>query len=276
MLDALDKLIMLSMPHSPLAERFRTLRTKLLRLVEGGKTKLLFASPWPSDGKSIICANLGVALAQVGKRVIMVDLDLRRATLGRLFGLHESEGLADVLERGLPLTKALRATSVPNLTFLPPGSLSVSPADMISGGRMDVFLRELSRQADCVLFDSPSLSMFAEGLALSSHMDGVILIINSRRWSGDTELELKKNLEAAGAHILGIVINEVVEEPSHPYGAYGYGAYGAYGAYDDYYHRQNETGSGERPREDSSFLRRLFPGRDRSKNHQGKLPPHGE
>ncbi|MBM3465085.1 MAG: CpsD/CapB family tyrosine-protein kinase [Armatimonadetes bacterium] len=101
----------------------------------------------------------------------------------------------------------------------------MSPADIVSGSRMREVLAELTAQADCIMIDSPPVSMFAEGMQLSGLVDGVILVINPRRWRGEQEREVKKTLEEAGAKILGLVINGVDDEDDEPYGYYGYYRY---------------------------------------------------
>jgi len=237
---------MIDMPNSAAAESFRDLRTNLLRGVERGEKKILFSSPWPNDGKSIVCANVAVAFAQISKRVILVDVDLRRSTLGNLFSLADVRGLADALEEDLAVEPLLQVTGVPNLRFLPGGTLTTSPADRMSGPRMRRVVRELDSLADCILLDSPPLSMFAEGKALSSLVDGVVLIINPGRWKGEPEMEIKRGLEEAGAKIVGLVLNEVDAKDggSYRYGyGYGYGQ-GGYGEYGGHGSRRNREKRG--------------------------------
>jgi len=229
-----EQLVMLSMPDSPIAESFRSLRSNLIRNVGPTSNRLLFVSPWPSEGKSMVCANMGVAFAQIGKKVLVADLDLRRPTLGTLFGLESKTGMAEILADGASLASQVQVTDIPNLSFLPGGRMIASPADLVSSERMRPIFDEMGRSADVVLLDSPPLSLFAEGMILSTLADGVVLVLNPKRWKGEQEVEVKKGIEEAGARILGIVLNGVGadNQTGGGYGYnYGYGSYGRSGAY---------------------------------------------
>jgi len=226
---SLEKLVMISMPDSPVAESFRTLRTNLLRTLEQGAKHLLFVSAWPGDGKSVVCANMAVAFAQIQKRVVVLDVDFRRPTLGNLFGVTGGPGLSRALLEQVPVESLLQSTGIPGLQFMAGGEIAANPADLLSGARMRTVLQEIGTVADCVLLDSPPLSLFAEGTLLASMVDGVVIVINPDRWRGEPELEIKRSLEEAGATVLGLVLNGVESDGDRSYGygnGYGYGAYG--------------------------------------------------
>jgi protein-tyrosine kinase len=218
-----DNLIMLSEPYSPVAESFRTLRSNLMRSVDQGVRRIVFLSPWAGEGKSIVCANLAVAFAQIGKTVLLADLDLRRPTLAGLFKLGETMGVTNVLKKECALDSIIVETGVPNLKFAPCGPMTSNPADLLSGADFSTLVAELGSRAEMLLIDTPPLSLFSEGLLLSSLADGVVLIISPRHWKGEQEVEIKKSLEEHGAKILGIILNRVEDAIGAGYGSYGYG-----------------------------------------------------
>jgi capsular exopolysaccharide synthesis family protein len=224
----LDVLIMCALPDSAIAESFRMVRTALTRALEQGNKKLLFVSPWGSDGKSMVTANLAVALAQVGKRVVLVDGDLRRPTLSYLFGDPALGGFSNVLGQGGSVLDVVQQTAVPQLHLLASGTFVAKPADLMSGPRCRSVLGELSDSFDCVLIDTAPMSFFAEGSLLASQVDGVVVILNPRRWRGEEEVEVKRRLEEANANIVGLVLNGDEEGRSGNADGYYYGSYKYY------------------------------------------------
>lgn len=222
----LNRLVMYNAPSSIVAESFRSLRGSLIRSLEEGRNTILISSAWAKEGKSIVCTNLAVALAQVGKRTIIIDGDLRRPTVSRFFEVQDRQGLGELLESpdempSLPLVDV----GLSGLSVLPAGRSRSSPPDLMAGPKIGRVLAAVSAKADCVLIDSPPLTFFAEGLRLASVCKGVVLVINPARWRGEEELNLKKSLEEAGAKLLGIVLNgsESDTVPSSYY--YGYKSY---------------------------------------------------
>lgn len=214
---ALDRLVMTALPSSEAAEKFRIARTAMLHLESGSVRSLIITSPWSGDGKSMVCANLAVACAQIGKRVTIVDCDLRRPALTCLFGATGEPGLADAAEQGTEPSPLLRDTHVPGLCLLPAGRALSSPGDLINGERIRRVLDALAQHADLILMDTPPVSLFADTLALSSLADGVILVVRPNLWQGDVEPEVKRAVEEAGGRVLGVILNDVPEAPQGSY-----------------------------------------------------------
>jgi len=201
------RLVTLSAPRSPAAEAYRTLRTNLqFSRVDKPLHTLLFTSPEAGEGKSLAVCNLAVTLAQGGTSVLVVDCDLRRPSIHRLFDLANDKGLATSLlsERGNELP--LQATAVPNLRALPAGPPPSDPADLLGTRRMQEIIEDAAALADLVLFDSPPVGLVADAAVLSPRMDGVILVVSAGKTRRETAGRARAILEKANARILGVVL----------------------------------------------------------------------
>lgn len=221
----LDRLILYAVPASSVAESFRTVRANVSRAMDQGARTILVVSTWPNDGKSMVTANMAVAFAQIRKRVVLVDADLRRPTLSDVFDMREDPGLASALQTDtVDVQTLMRQTSQEGLWFLPSGPLPTHPSDLVSGARARAVIDRLASVTDCVLLDSPPLSVCSDAVVLSRLVDAVIMVINPRLWEGERELRAKESLEESGAKILGVILNEV-EERDVNYASYHY--YGA-------------------------------------------------
>ncbi|MHB2017533.1 MAG: tyrosine-protein kinase family protein [Candidatus Xenobia bacterium] len=219
----LDHLVMISMPDSAAAESFRMLRTSLLRFIEQGVRRILFVSPWGGDGKSMVCANLAVALAQSEKQVVVVDGDLRRPTLSTLFACSTGEGLSNALQSGQSAVPLLHTTEVPRVRVLPAGPFLGRPPDLMTTPRMGAVLDEVAAVADCVVIDTAPMTFFSEGRVLAALSDGVVLVINPKHFRGREEQDLKRSLGECGARILGLILNAAETSASTGYQGSYYG-----------------------------------------------------
>jgi non-specific protein-tyrosine kinase len=194
-------------PESPLAEAFRTLYANvMISAAERSLGSVLISSSAASEGKSITAANLAVAFAQSGIRVLLVDGDLRRPSLHALFGLPNRHGLSTLLrDPSVPLPNvAYTIGQEENLRVLTSGPLPTHPAAMI--GSMRGLLASLATEADLVVFDSPPLRAAVDGAILASIVDGTILVIDAARSDRAAVLEAQEQLTRARASILGTVL----------------------------------------------------------------------
>ncbi|MBE2239257.1 MAG: polysaccharide biosynthesis tyrosine autokinase [Caldilineaceae bacterium] len=213
-------LIMLKNPHSTDAEAFRVLRTNLLfASVDHKLSSLLITSPTPSEGKSFISSNLAVAFAQTGKRVILVDADLRKPTLHRVFGLVNNVGVTSALvsdTSGNVVIGALQATAIPELQVITSGPLPPNPSELLSSQRMQDLLRQLQAHCDLVVIDSPPVLVVSDTAVLASHADGVLLAFSHDKLRRDIARNTIGALRQVNARILGAVLNRV-EGSQHGY-----------------------------------------------------------
>src|SRR3954471_3290652 len=209
-------------PQSLAAEQYRSLRTRIKR-AESGRTvrTIVVTSPNKGDGKSLTAANLALTMAQeFQQRVLLVDADLRRPAIHRLFGIAETPGLSDVLMGGATLEDALVAVRDHRLTLLPSGIIPMHPAELLGSSTMRRVLDTLRTRFDRILIDMPPVAPLADVAIASTMADGVLMIVRAgvtpkpaieRALSG---LDMSK--------VLGLVLNDAGQASA----AYGYGGYG--------------------------------------------------
>lgn len=214
-------------PQEGAVESLRSLRTSLEFLIrESGKNIVTIGGPAPGVGKSFVCSNLGVLVAQAGKRVLVVDADMRRGHLHRKFGTSRSPGLSEVIGDGLDGAKAIRPTGIENLHFLPGGSIPPNPAELIVSRRFESLLAEFSAQFDLVLIDAPPLLAASEAVMLA-HLAGINLVVVRSGQQHRREVELTVDRLVLGdAAPNGFVFNDLsIGRRRYAY----YGGYGYYG-----------------------------------------------
>ena len=206
-----ESLVTIANPRSPISEAYRTLRTNLeFASLDRPLKTMVGTSPGPEEGKSTILANLAVALAQAEKRVILVDSDLRRPSLHRIFGLQNSLGLTNmVVDEEAFHTPPLQETPVPSLLLLPSGPLPPNPSELLGSRRMEEIIALLSQRADMVLFDAPPIIAVTDAAVLASKVDGVLLVIGAGKTKRDHAQRAKILLEKVNARLVGAVLNNV-------------------------------------------------------------------
>lgn len=216
-------------PKEAPAEAYRSLRTNLL--FSSGKDSLrktiVISSAGPKEGKSITTVNLGMALAQAGQNVLLVDADLRRPMLHRVFGLDRQRGLSSVLTGELTIDEAILNTQTPRLSVLVSGSLPADPSQALGSEQMKDVINYTREHYDIVLFDSASVLGMADTTVLAAETDGTLLVIKP----GDATRKALKTatdtLKRVGAQICGVVLNNVnVRRDRYYYKYYYYSYYG--------------------------------------------------
>ena len=229
-----QNLVSLLDPQSFEAEQFKMLRTSILFPVLGEAPKsILVTSPLPGEGKSFVSANLAVSIAMnINKYVLLVDCDLRKPDLHRIFGFGDVPGLSDYLAERRALDSLLLRTTVEKLTLLPGGPIPSNPSELMSSERMSAMLEEVKHRYHdrLIVIDSPPPSLAAETNFLAREVDGIILVVKH----GKTPTEEVEDLidKVGGKKILGAVINHLDKQVSR---RYGYGKYGRYGTYGNRY-----------------------------------------
>lgn len=212
-------LIAESHPRSSISEAFRMLRTNLqFATLDKPAQTLMVTAPGPAEGKTSVLANLAVTLAQTGKKVIVVDTDLRRSTLHGLFELPNDIGFSNLLLAQNPdVTGYLRSNKVENLKVLAAGPSPSNPADLLGSARITYLIDKLRKEADIVLFDSAPVLAVADATILAPKVDGVILVVNSGSTRPEALAETKEMLLKGNANVLGVVLNRVEKEGSRAY-----------------------------------------------------------
>ena len=197
---------------------------------------ILVTSSQPAEGKTTTSTNLAISLSQTGASVLIVDCDLRRPRLHKVFGVKNSRGLSNYLS-GTGELASLVQPALPNLFVLPVGPLPPNPAELLGSSRMKQTIDLLQGSFDYVVLDSPPVASFADSLILSAMVEGVILVVKAGYTSREVANRTKTHLQTVGAKVLGAVINHIKLQP-HDY--YYYSTY-----YSRYYYRDESSESSE-------------------------------
>ncbi len=189
-------------------EAFRRLRTSLQFLgASEGLKSILVTSSRPGEGKSQVAANLAVSIAQSGRRVALVSADMRRPSAERILGIEPTEtGLATLLA-GESDGDVLVEVGEPNLYVLPVGPLPANPGELLGGGLTDQLVTGLEKVVDFVIFDSPPILSTADALSIAPRVDGVLIVIDSRKTETGAIGQVRAEIEGVGGHIVGAVLN---------------------------------------------------------------------
>jgi succinoglycan biosynthesis transport protein ExoP len=207
-----------------MADAYRSAITSiLLSRVNGISPRvILITSPRPKAGKTTTVANLGISLAEIGRRVLLIDGDLRRPRLGKLFGLQFASGLSDaLLDEGsgnITLDSVIKPSSVPGLYVLPGGSEPANISKLLHSAHLDNLVERARAEYDFVLIDSPPMMGMADARLLSRNADGVILICRSGETSPEQLTEAKERLAEDGTPVIGTILNGCdlrIEDPSY-------------------------------------------------------------
>jgi polysaccharide biosynthesis transport protein len=219
-----DALITVRHPRSPISEAFRSLRTNLqFAGVETPVKTLLVTSPSPSDGKTTIVANLASVIAQSGQNVVIVDADLRRPRIHKMFQISNRVGLSDQFIRSQDrFDGSLKNTEVANLHAITSGNLPPNPSELLSSGRMSEILKLLSDQFTTVIIDSPPTLLVTDAIVLAQRVDGVLLVVKPSVTKWASLGQAIEQLQRVKANLLGIVINDVNVGRSRYYYYRGY------------------------------------------------------
>lgn len=217
------RLIVHEQAKSQIAEAYRTLRTNIqFSKIDGELKTMMFTSSGPGEGKSTTVANTAVVLAQSGKQVILMDCDLRKPVLHKIFN-KENRGLTNILAEEVPAEDVLQATQVENLRILTSGPIPPNPSELLGSSKMQVLMDYLKTQADYLIIDAPPVIAVTDACVLASRVDGITLVINSGTIRPQMAQKAKELLLRANGHILGVILNrmEIEEEDAYYYYYYG-------------------------------------------------------
>lgn len=215
-----------AVPRSNVAEAIRSVRTNLLFSGHGPLNRLLITSALPQEGKSFLTSNLSVLIAATGSRLLVIDADLRRPNLHKLFELENIQGLSTILAGIATLEECVIHTHVPNLDILLAGPTPPNPAELLGSERMTELLDSITGY-DMILIDSPPVNVVADPLMLSSLVDGVLVIIEANATSRSLVARTRDLLMEVNANVLGAVVNKLnVRRAGYGYYYYDYGYYG--------------------------------------------------
>ena len=221
-------------PDSPHAEAYRVLRANIQFANKGNGGAFTMISGGAGEGKSTTLFNLAYVCAQQGDKVLLVDSDLRRPVLHTILGMSNRFGLTNVLMRDVPIEETIKPTAIPNLHFLPSGKLPKTSIGLLDSQRMRELVKNLKARYDYVFFDSPPIIGVTDASILASEVDGVMLVVQYRKFPKVISMRAKRMIENTGSHILGVVLNNINIMRDDYY--YYYHSY-----YADYYYRSQES-----------------------------------
>jgi len=229
-------------PKSVHAEAYRGLRTSLFFCTRGEVHKVIqMTSPNARDGKSTMTSNLGICIAQSGKSILLVDADLRKPRLHKIFGINPTAGLSNVLTDGTDWRTLVVPTPVPGLTMLPCGPRPNNPAELLTTPRFHAVVEELRQAYDFVLIDTPPLLAVSDPSIVAARVDGVVLVLRLVKNGQPNAERAREILAGLGANVFGVVVNGVGRGPGG--GNYDYNSnYNYYYDYDYSYNYREESG----------------------------------
>jgi len=217
-------LILAKDPNDPIYESYRKIRNYL----KGGPVNvLLVTSPGPGEGRSTTAVNLGISVARERKKVLILDMDLRRPSLHTFFDLPNDVGMADLLQGKTSTDKAFQAAGIEGLTIIPSGLPFPDPGGLIESDLMGKLMSEFKTRFDVVILDSAPLLVKSDALVLAGHVDGSIIVVESERTTRQAVHELLDMAAKAGIKPLGFVLNGFsVDKGKHFYQRFYSGHYG--------------------------------------------------
>ena len=233
------ELITAHKPSASESEAFRDVRTGLFfRSANEDIKTILFTSPSPGDGKSTTAANLAISIAQAGKQVVLVDADFRRPRVDRYFGEKLECGMVDVMSGEVEIADAIKPTELqPGLSLITAGGHPKNPGELVTSEIFRETIAALREQFDYVIIDSPPILPVSDSVTIASMVDGVYLVTRIRKGVKLTAKKAKDSLDTVQASWMGLIVNDVDQNPYYNEYGYQYGSYAYYGSksYKTYY-----------------------------------------
>lgn len=210
---AREELVVATAPRSGQAEQFRSLRNSLVALnPEGAPRSIVMTSSMPGEGKTVAALNLAFALAELpNSRVLVVDANLHSPGVEGYLGLQRRQGLCDLLDGSCAPDRAIRATSVANVSVLGPGTLPANPSMVLGSDRMKSLLATLKRQYSWVVLDTPEAGTISDASMLGAMVDGIVLVVRLGVTPRHVVEQTHNTLESLGGNVLGTCLTNAQE-----------------------------------------------------------------
>ena len=226
-----SEIIVNDFPRSPVSESFRLFRTNLLYLFENDESKVIsLTSSNAGEGKSWVTANLAISCAQYGKKVLIVDADLRKGRQHRIFRKSNRTGLSDLLKnlRGNlkeedvqkieeELTLKIQDTEVSNVYLLSSGPAPFNPSELLGTANIEFLLELLKKEFDLIIVDTPPATIITDALLFANKVDYMFIVASSRKTKKEGLVNTKKAIESVGGKISGIILNQIPTERRKEY-----------------------------------------------------------
>ena len=223
-------------PKEPIPESYRNVRTSLQYSFAADPLRcFVISSPNASEGKSLTTANLAIGFAQSGKKTLIIDTDLRRPVIHKIFGLVKEPGVTDVLINQVSLHEAIKPTAVEGLYILPAGHSTPNPGELIGSDRMNELLAQLKQEMDIILMDSPPVIAAIDSAILSAKTQGVLLVFNMDETKREAASFCIEQIKRSGGNVIGGILNNIDVDRRYGY-YYGNRYYYRYKYYSKYYY----------------------------------------
>lgn len=210
-----NEIITFTSPKASVSEVFRTLRTNVQFMTASNEhNSILFTSTQAGDGKSWIAANLAITFAQAGKKVILVDTDMRRGRQHDIFELSNNKGLSNYLILSVKdsqdaLGEYIQRTLIDNLYVITAGIVPPNPSELLTSTKMVNLIKTLEEMADIVIFDSTPSTMVTDALAISRYVGSTLIVASHKKTKMELLKQIKKNIENVGGKVSGVILNKV-------------------------------------------------------------------
>lgn len=218
-----NTIIVHSNPKSPVSEAYRVLRTNIQYSgIDKPIKSILVTSSVPMEGKTTTVANLAITIAQAGSKVLLIDGDLRKPKIHKLFMFSNQTGLTNYLVSREDYKEFIRHSDVPNLDVMTSGTIPPNPSELLDSDTMKMLIKSLSDDYDVILLDAPPVCSVTDASIISTYADATILVVNSGKTHVDEVKKAKELLERVNANIIGIVLNKVNKKEKGNYYYYKY------------------------------------------------------
>lgn len=219
-------------PDLPFAitESYKSIRTNItFSLSTFDKKVFAVSSPNPGEGKSTIAANIAIALAQSGSKVLLIDADLRRNVAHHIFDVKNEKGLSTVISKQAELQECIRPTEIENLDIMTAGEVPPNPSELLGSAQMHDILEKLTKQYSTVIIDTPPVNVVTDAMEIAKSVSGIIMVVRYAKTTTDDIEAAMKKIEFAQMHLLGFILNGVdTKHHGKYYSKYKYGYYNKY------------------------------------------------
>lgn len=218
-------LITVTRPSSVVAEQFRTIRTNIqFSMIDRDLKTIIFTSSGPYEGKSTVAANIAAVFADQGKKVVLIDADMRKPTVFRTFNAHNNIGLSTLItSRTMGVRDVVQYIDDADLDIISSGPIPPNPSELLNSKRMNEVIKELEETYDLVLFDMPPVVSVTDAQIMATKTDGVVFVVRRNIAHTEDVKQAKELLDMVHANVLGVVFNGAEKRTDRSYSYYGYG-----------------------------------------------------
>lgn len=218
-------LITVTKPNSVIAEQFRTIRTNIqFSMVDKDLKTIIFTSSGPYEGKSTVASNIASVFADQGKKVVLIDADMRKPTVSKTFKIQNTLGLSSLItSRDMKVSEVVQHIPEAGLDIITSGPIPPNPSELLNSNRMNEVIEELEAYYDLVLFDMPPVVSVTDAQIMATKTDGVVFVMRRNIAHKEDVMHAKELLDMVHANVLGVVFNGAEKKTDRSYDYYGYG-----------------------------------------------------